>query len=188
MKSRKEIKKVKVIKKQPKKIDNSLPFKFESLIGEVVGDDVLLIVQILKNKQNVSEFKIAEKLKITINEVRNKIYRMQEHNLVVSTRKKDKEKGWYIYYWTLNNREIRNLIVSLASKKLSDLKKQLEREQEAKYLECSNKCMRLKFEDAMEYEFRCPECGSLMIEEKRNIRLDNIRKQIKLLEADIVAA
>lgn len=184
MKTKKKIRKFIAIKKQ---VAKEQKFNFGVLIGEIVGDDIIPVVEILKNKQNVSEFKLAEKLKLTINEVRNKIYRLQEHNLIVSTRKKDKEKGWYIYYWTLNTKEIKRLIVSLANKKLSDLKKQLEREQETNFLECSNKCMRLKFEDALDYEFRCPECGGLMIEEKKNIRLENIKKQIKLLEEQIVA-
>ncbi len=184
MRIKKKIRKSTGIKK---KIAREQKFNFGILVGEVVGDDIMPIVEMLKNKQNVSEFKLAEKLKLTINEVRNKIYRLQEHNLVVSIRKKDKEKGWYIYYWTLNTKEIRNLIVSLANKKLSDLKKQLEREQETSFLECSNKCMRLKFEDALDYEFKCPECGSLMVEEKKNVRLENIKKQIRLLEEQIVA-
>ncbi len=185
MKNKKKSKKTKVAKKE---LVKSLPSGFDILLGEILGEDVIPIIQILKNKQNVSEFKIAEKLKLTINVVRNKIYRLQEHHLIISTRKKDKEKGWYIYYWTLNNKEINNLITSLAGKKLTELKRQSEKEQETKFLECINKCMRLKFEDALEYGFRCPECGNLMVEEKRNIRLENLKKQIKLLEEKSLAA
>ena len=50
----------------------------EELIKELAGPDVVPLVILLKDKKNVSEFKLAEKLKIGVNQVRNMLYRITE--------------------------------------------------------------------------------------------------------------
>ena len=67
------------------KLDNEL---LEQLMADLVGDDVLPLVRILAKKRNVSEFKLAEMLNVTVNQIRNMLYRMNAHNLVSSIRKK----------------------------------------------------------------------------------------------------
>ena len=94
----------------------------EELVKEVAGDDVLALLRLILGKSNVSEFKIAEKLNITVNQVRNMLYRLNEHNLVAFTRKKDKEKGWYIYFWTFDTFNARLLIIERKQKKIAELK------------------------------------------------------------------
>ena len=54
----------------------------ESIILEIGNLNLLPLVNILKDKDNVSEFKLAEKLNTTVNIVRNILYRLQEYNLV----------------------------------------------------------------------------------------------------------
>ena len=61
----------------------------ESTISEVAGEDVLPIVHFLKNKKNISEFKVADAVKREINETRNMLYRLHEANLVSFIRKKE---------------------------------------------------------------------------------------------------
>ena len=65
----------------------------EGLVKELTGEDTLKVFRLLQNRRNASEFKIAEKLDLTVNQVRNLLYKMNEHNLVTSTRKKDKKKN-----------------------------------------------------------------------------------------------
>jgi len=91
MPPRKSIKKVKksrskVVKKN-KRIDNGTKTSKKSpdsvqinLVRDVVqssvGEDAVTIVDILFGKKNVNEFTIAEKLKITINQTRNLLYKL----------------------------------------------------------------------------------------------------------------
>ena len=77
--------------------------KVDELIEKLTGEETVKLVRlIIEGKENVSEFILAEKLEIKINTVRNMLYGLQKYNLVTSMRKKDKQKGWYIYYWTFN--------------------------------------------------------------------------------------
>ena len=59
--------------------------------------------------RNISEFKIAEELKIDVHLVRNILYRLNNFNLATYIRKKDREKGWYISYWTLNTQRFKEV-------------------------------------------------------------------------------
>ena len=157
----------------------------EASIVEVAGEDVLPIVHFLKNKKNISEFKIAEAIKKEINATRNMLYRMQEANLVSFIRKKDKKKGWYIYYWTFKPKMIKHIVTNLKKEKLSKLKDRISREKSNHFFICQNKCIRLDFEQAMNFEFKCPECGEIMNQEdnKENIRL--IEEEIKKIKKEL---
>lgn len=163
-----------------------LPNKMmEEVVQQVAGNDVIPLVNVLKNRKNVSEFKLAEDIKQEINATRNMLYRLYDANLVSFTRKKDKKKGWYIYYWTFNMNRIAYLFKSLKQKRIVKLKERLERENKSNFFSCENKCMRLDFEQATEFEFKCPECGSLMNQEDNTKNLADIEKEISSLEKEI---
>ncbi|MFC1728510.1 hypothetical protein ACFLZ7_03540 [Nanoarchaeota archaeon] len=157
----------------------------EEVVQEVAGEDVIPLVNALKNRKNVSEFKLAEDIKEEINTTRNMLYRLYDANLVSFTRKKDKKKGWYIYYWTFNMKRIKYLFKNLKKARLEMLKERLGREKNNYFFSCENKCMRLDFEQATEFEFKCPECGNLMNEESNIEKIETIEKEIKQLEKDV---
>ena len=152
------------------------------VIREVAGERAIELVNYLKNKKNISEFKIADVLKRDIKEIRTTLYRLVNYNIVSSIRKKDKKKGWYIYYWTLNTDQIKYLFKDLKVKKLEKLKERLEREKTSLFFVCENKCIRLNFDQATEFEFKCPECGLLMNQENNTEIVEKLEKEKELLE------
>lgn len=159
--------------------------EIDDLIINLIGEEVMPLVAQLKNKVNVSEFKLAENLNITVNQVRNMLYRMHQHNLVTFIRKKDKKKGWYIYYWTLNEAYLREALLNFMRRKLEDFRQKLEKEVIGNYFICPNKCTRLALEQAMEQEFRCQECGELMQQQDNSRTIDNLKARINELEEEI---
>ena len=160
--------------------------EFEDLVKEVAGNDTVRLVPMLWNKKNVSEFKMAEQLRLTVNMVRNMLYRLHEHNLVVSTRKKDKKKGWYIYYWTLNSSNARTLLFNVKHRRLSHLKHQLEYEKAAEILyTCPHNCNRLQVQDAIEQGFKCTECGRVLQEEQNGHAIQSMQQEIEDLEKQL---
>ena len=157
----------------------------ESIVKEVVGDDAVPLVRFLKNNKNISEFKIAETIKKEVNETRNILYRLYENNLVNFMRKKDKKKGWYIYYWTFNQKRVKDLIWDLKKKRLKKLKERVDRESEGNFFGCRNKCIRLNFDQATDFQFKCPECGSVLDQEDNTKIMENIQNEIKELEKEL---
>ncbi len=157
----------------------------EKVVAETAGADVIPLVKLLKNKKNVSEFKLAEALKIEINQARNMLYRLYNVNLVSFVRKKDKKKGWYIYYWTFDLKRVKYLAKILKRKRLEELKEKLAQEKSSQFFVCPNKCVRLDFDHAMSFEFKCPECGSIVQQEDNTEKIKKLEAEIKKLEGEI---
>lgn len=159
--------------------------EIDNIISQVAGEDVLPLVKSLKNKKNVSEFKIAESIKQEINLTRNMLYRLYNHNLVSFIRKKDKKKGWYIYYWTFNPHKIKDVIKNIKKKRLETLKERLLRENSSQFYICGNKCIRLDFEQSTDFEFKCPECGQLLNLEDNEKKKQELCKEIDEIKKEL---
>lgn len=159
--------------------------KIDEIILEIAGPDGLRLVRELKNKENVSEFSLATKLKKDIKLIRNLLYKLYNYNLISSIRKKDKQKGWYIYYWTLIPENIKFLYIKNKKIIINKLKEQLEKEQTEQFYTCSKKCIRLNFDQAIDFEFRCPECGELISQHQDPKIISNLEKEIDKLEKEL---
>lgn len=157
----------------------------EDVVSEVAGEDVIPLVRYLKNKKNISEFKIAESIEREVNETRNMLYRLYDSNLVSFIRRKDKKKGWYIYYWTFNPKRIKFLVSNLKKQKLERFKERLTREKAENFFLCENRCIRLDFEQSTDFGFKCPECGELLNHEDNSVKISEIEKNIKELEKEL---
>ncbi len=166
------------------KLSNKL---IDEVITETAGEDVIKLVHKLKNKKNFSEFKLAEAIEQEINQTRNQLYRLLRFNLVSFNRKKDKKKGWYIYYWTFNLKRIKYLYKQVRVQKIERLKDRLERENSETFFKCTDGCMRLNFDQASEFEYKCPECGDLIEQEDNEKKKKEIEKEIKKLEKEVKA-
>lgn len=156
-----------------------------NIIRKVAGEETVPLYNVLKNKKNVSEFVLAEKLKEEINVVRNKLYRLYHANLVSFTRKKDKQKGWYIYYWTFNNKRIKFLMGKLKRELYEKLTEQARKEKSTHFFMCRNKCMRLTFDRAVDFSYKCPECGSLMEQVDNREKIHDLEHEIEHLRREI---
>ena len=154
----------------------------EEAVAKIAGEDVVPLVKLLKNKKNVSEFKLADSVKQEVNIVRNMLYRLYNANLVSFIRKKDKKKGWYIYYWTFESKKVKYLLEKLKRKRLESLRKRLEREKQGQFYVCPNNCVRLDFDQSMNFEFKCPECGEIIHQEDNAEKIKELEKEIKELE------
>ena len=153
----------------------------EILVTEIAGKDTLALVVLIKNKQHVSEFKIADKMKISVNQVRNMLYKLIDYNMVSFIRKKDKKKGWYIYYWTFNEARALEIFDRLLNLKIEKLNKALELEQKEQYYSCSEDKLRFNQVEAMEHEFKCPECGQVLRLEDNASMISKIKKRLEEL-------
>ena len=96
------------------------------LVEELAGEGTGQIAEILFNKKDVNEFNIAKKMDLTINQVRNILYKLSNFGLVSFIRKKDNKKGWYIYYWTLKSEKCLVLIEKSLTERIMKLEKNLQ--------------------------------------------------------------
>jgi len=155
-----------------------------SVVSQLCGPDVIPVVDFLKGKENVSEFIIVDELNLSINELRNILYRLQKVALISFKRKKDKKKGWYVYYWTLQPQLIYFLYEKMLKEKLVRLESRLEREKKSTFYLCKNKCIRLNFDQAILFSFTCPECGETLFESDNSKIINKINSEIDGVKKD----
>lgn len=132
------------------------------IVKELVSEEAVEIALYLVGKEKISEFIIAEEVGYEIHKTRSLLYKLLEENVVSFVRKKDKIKGWYICYWDLKEDNIPVLLDKIRKKKIKELEGRLEREEGNQFYLCKNACNRMDFDKAMEFDFKCPECGELM--------------------------
>lgn len=165
------------------KISDEKKEKIETVVRELVGEEAISIVLYLIGKTKVSEFIIANDLNMEIHKARNLLYKLFENNILSFIRKKDKIKGWYICYWDFNEKSIPFLYDKIKKSKLEKLKERLEKESTSTFYMCKNACTRMDFEKAMDFNFKCPECGELMNEQDNTRTIESIKQRLKELGA-----
>lgn len=157
----------------------------EKEIEEIVGPHSLQIVKYLEGKTDISEFKIAEDLKIEIHAIRNLLYKLHGDHLVKYIRKKDRIKGWYISYWTLNLKKFKEMLPIVRKANLEKIKERLITEEKNQFYLCKNMCSRMNFESAMDLSFKCHECGELMNFQDNSRTIEFLNNKISELEKQV---
>jgi transcription factor E len=133
----------------------------KEIVEGVAGKQATEIVDLLIGKKDVNEFLIAKKLKLTINQTRNILYKLSEAGLVSSTRKKDKRKGWFIYFWTLDVVKSLELLEKKVSHQLENFNKQLANRKSKRFYVCHTCNIEVGEETALLNQFTCQECGQV---------------------------
>ncbi len=154
-------------------------------VTQVAGEEALPVVRYLKDKKNISEFKIADATKYEVSRIRSMLYKLHEHNLVTYYRKKDRKKGWYISYWTFNHTGVPHIAMSLRNQKIDQIRERLEKEERHHNLfyVCRNLCTRMDFEQSADFQFKCPECGELVSQQDNSKTVENLRNRLNELQA-----
>jgi len=130
-------------------------------ISTVIGKQGEEIIKFLDPEKYVNEFLIAKKLDININQTRNLLYKLSEHSLVSSTRKKDKKKGWYTYFWRLETLRILEFLKGILKKRIDQLSNQIESREVKTFYICERCNIEYNEENALLHDFTCNECGSV---------------------------
>lgn len=152
------------------------------VVQDVIGEDAVKITDYLYGKENISEFTVAEEVDYEIHKARYLLYKMLENNLATFIRRKDRIKGWYICYWTLDLERIERKKTELLQSQIDELRGRLEREQDKQFYMCSNTCVRQEFEEAAEHNFKCPECGEIMNMQDNSRTVEFLQQRIEELE------
>ena len=148
------------------------------VLSREVGEDTLELVQFLKKNGETSEFVLAKKLKEDVNGIRNQIYRLQKVNLVKYSKKKDKEKGWYVYFWDLKLENFGFRYHKILENEILALEKIIKRKEDKEFFTCKNNCVEINYEDGLNSNYTCPECGEAL-------DLCDVKKEIEVYKKRI---
>ena len=134
----------------------------KELVVQVAGKNTEALIDILKGEKPVNEFRISEKLKLTVNQTRNILYKLYNQNIVFFIRKKDEKKGWYIYSWYLNVPKALERLKIMKEKEIDSFRHLLTSRENKRFYKCPSGCMEFNEETAMLHQFTCAECGSVL--------------------------
>lgn len=157
----------------------------KSIVEHLINKPASLIVDLLAGKKDVNEFLVAKKLGLTINQTRNILYKLSDYGLVSFIRKKDKRKGWYIYFWTLNVYQSLSLFENKMKEELNQAKSQLKSRKEKRYYLCKICSIEVTEEAALLNDFICPECEEVYELSNNQEFVDSLNKTINRLEKEI---
>jgi len=163
-----------------------------NLVEELAGEGTGRIVDILFGKKDVNEFSLAKKMDLTINQVRNILYKLSADGLVSFIRKKDKRKGWYIYYWTLKTEKCLVKLEESLIEKIDTLNMVLGSRGTDRFYICKPCLIEVTEEKALEHGFSCEECAEVyeLSDNSKPIRdaksrITKIQKDLELIRAEL---
>ena len=164
----------------------------KDVVSIIVGKYAEPVVDLLNSKKHVNEFIIAKKLDITINQTRNILYKLSDHGLVSSIRKKDKKKGWYTYFWKIEIIKALEFLRDVRLKQLTNINNQIKNRETKQFYICERCNIEVNEESALLYDFTCNECGEIfkirdnskILKELRKSS-DRIKNEIELIDQEL---
>jgi transcription initiation factor TFIIE subunit alpha len=131
------------------------------VLHQISGEAGLAVLKALEGKELTDE-DLAKRTGLQVNLVRRVLYDLHENQVVTYRRERDEESGWYIYYWKFNPERAMDFIRQNRLELLRKLEEKLERERETPYFSCENNCQKYPYGEALENDFKCPTCGSML--------------------------
>jgi transcription initiation factor TFIIE subunit alpha len=108
----------------------------------------------------VTDEELAEDLDLELNDVRRALFILYENDLADYRRLRDEDSGWLTYLWTLEYDSIPENLREEMHRLLDALEDRREYERNHEFFLCEVDSIRFEFEEAMEFGFECPQCGS----------------------------
>lgn len=145
------------------------------MVEDVAGLEVRKVaILLLDHDDEVTDEILAEELNVKLDEVRKALYKLSDLEIASFRRIKDKVSGWYIYYWRIHPERINEIVLKKQRAVHWKILERLQYEREHMFFSCGNRdCFRITFDEAMEYDFICPNCGQ-RLEDFDNSRLIEI--------------
>jgi transcription factor E len=159
----------------------------KEVVSIVVGKNSEQIADLLNSKKHVNEFIIAKKLDITINQTRNILYRLSDHGLVSSIRKKDKKKGWYTYFWKLEILKALEFLREAKLKRLGQMSNQIKNRETKEFYICERCNIEINEENALLHDFTCNECGEIFSRKDNTKVLKELKKYSEKISSEVAA-
>jgi len=131
------------------------------LIERIAGE-LGVVIYSMDLENEFTDESLAEELGVEINEIRRVLFAFYEIGLASYRRKKDEDTGWMEYFWKINYDKEKEVLRRELEKTRDRLEEKLRLEDESIYYICINGCVKVRYEEAMEYGFSCPRCSNTL--------------------------
>lgn len=135
----------------------------------------------------VTDEELAEDLDLELNDVRRALFILYENDLATYRRLRDEDSGWLTYLWTFEYDSIPENLRDEMERLLDALEERREYERTHEFFLCQTDSIRFEFEEAMEFDFECPQCGAELesldndqLVEGMDTRIDQLRSELNV--------
>jgi len=171
--------------KAPLRHDKESSDVITRLITLLCGEDAVKVVKALLNENEMIDELIAERTGMRLNQVRRILYDLLDKHIVTYRREIDEEKGYFLYFWSLNKEGLREIVRERKKLVLERLCERLQYEEQKVFFICPNGCGdRVPFERAMDQQFKCLQCGAMLQSFDNQKMIEKLKAKIEVLKKD----
>ncbi|MFX1282262.1 MAG: hypothetical protein ACFFB5_01345 [Promethearchaeota archaeon] len=154
---------------------------------EIIDEEMVNIIneEIEQSQKDLNDDKEKEISRIALKEVRKSLYKLNERSLARYRRVRDKETGYFVYYWSPIFERILDLIVNRRKLSIRKLRQRLDYEQRNLLYVCSEGHTPVTFSDAFELGFICTTCGEELSQKDNENTIKFLKRKIKELDEEL---
>ena len=152
---------------------------------ELVGEEAVQLIKILSEQEETTDDELIQKTGIKLNNLRKLLYQLFEQNLVSYRRVRDKDAGWFKYYWRINRTGLSIVLNAKKRKVLSKLKERMDYEASNMFFFCPTDNIRFIFDEAMETNFQCTVCGGRLESVQNREIIETLKVKINEIENNL---
>ncbi|UCG90695.1 MAG: hypothetical protein JSU57_02905 [Candidatus Heimdallarchaeota archaeon] len=154
---------------------------------EIIDEEMVNILneEIEQSQKDLSEDEEERISRIALKEVRKSLYKLNERSLARYRRVRDKETGYFVYYWSPILERIFDLIINRRKLSIKKLRQRLDYEQRNLLYVCDEGHTPVTFSDAFELGFICTTCGEELSQKDNENTIKFLKRKIKELDEEV---
>lgn len=154
---------------------------------EIIDEEIVNILneEIEKSQEALNEDEEKLASRIALKEVRKSLYKLSERSLARYRRVRDKETGYFVYYWSPIFERVLDLIIYRRKRSVKKLRQRLDYEQRNLLYVCDEGHTPVTFSDAFELGFICTTCGKELSQKDNANTIQFLEQKIKKLDAEL---
>ncbi len=154
---------------------------------EIIDEEMVNILneELEQSQQTLNEDEEKKASRIALKEVRKSLYKLNERSLARYRRVRDKETGYFVYYWSPIFERIQDLIINRRKLSIKKLRQRLDYEQRNLLYVCDEEHTPVTFSDAFELGFICTTCGKELSQKDNKNTILFLEQKIKELEKEV---
>ncbi|MDU9376489.1 hypothetical protein McpSp1_11100 [Methanocorpusculaceae archaeon Sp1] len=150
-------------------------------LHKLVGDEGIELLRRCPNEE-LSDEDIAAKTEINLNSVRHTLYNLYEHRLAEYRRIKNSETGWLTYLWVMRMDNLNTVLKSEMETAMGKLSSRLRYDEANDFYQCKNCGIMTTFNNAVNTNFACPECGEMLVHFDDELLITALRRRVEKMQ------
>jgi transcription initiation factor TFIIE subunit alpha len=156
-----------------------------SYLHRMVGDEGLNLLERFPREGEHSDEDLAASTGINLNSVRHTLYTLYEKRLAEYHRIKNNETGWLTYLWQLRPDHIAGALREDMEHVLDKLSRRERYEEENDFYICKDCHLIFTFPQAMNIDFKCPDCDQPMGHFDNEVLLKALKQRIDSIKKSL---